>query len=89
MNHECKISLAAPRKSMSDYFFKNADADEVIFVHVGEGTLKTPYGEIPFGYGDYLVIPRGTIYQLEFKDSNNRLFKGIILERSEKSLVEK
>ena len=74
VNKDCKISLAAPSKSMDDYFFKNADADEVIFVHVGEGCLKTPYGNIDFGYGDYLVIPRGTIYQLHFKDDNNRLF---------------
>ncbi len=73
VNNDCKISLAAPRKSMEDYFFKNADADEVIFVHVGSGTLKTNYGNIPFEYGDYLVIPRGTTYQLVFKDANNRL----------------
>jgi homogentisate 1,2-dioxygenase len=74
VNKDCKISLAAPSKSMDSYFFKNADADEVIFVHVGTGTLKTPYGNIRFEYGDYLVIPRGTIYQLEFDNSNNRLF---------------
>ena len=73
VNNDCKISLAAPSKSMDTYFFKNADADEVLFVHVGSGALKTPYGKINFEYGDYLVIPRGTIYQLEFKDSNNRL----------------
>jgi homogentisate 1,2-dioxygenase len=74
VNDECKISLAAPRRSMSGYFFKNADADEVIFVHVGSGTLHTAYGNIPFSYGDYLVIPRGTTYQLSFQDENNRLF---------------
>ncbi len=74
VNNECKIVLAAPRKSMTDYFFKNADADECIFVHVGTGTLKTTYGNISFGYGDYLVIPRGTIYQLEFDTPDNRLF---------------
>lgn len=74
VNNDCKIILASPRKSMTDYFFKNADADEMIFVHIGEGVLKTMYGQIPFGYGDYLIIPRGTTYQLEFKDENNRLF---------------
>lgn len=73
VNNDCKISLAAPSKSMDTYFFKNADADEVLFVHVGSGALKTPYGKINFEYGDYLVIPRGTIYQLEFNNSNNRL----------------
>ncbi len=74
VNNECKIVLSAPRKSMTDYFFKNADADECIFVHVGTGTLKTMYGNISFGYGDYLVIPRGTIYQLHFDSPDNRLF---------------
>ena len=74
VNSDCHISLAAPLKSMTDYFYKNADADELIFVHEGSGKLLTPYGEIRFGYGDYLIIPRGTIYQLEFKDAKNRLF---------------
>lgn len=74
VNNDCKISLAAPRKSMEDYFFKNADADEVIFVHKGDGCLRTMYGNIDFAYGDYLVIPRGTIYQLEFNSTDNRLF---------------
>ncbi len=69
----CMLS-AAPSASMTDYFFKNADADEVIFVHEGTGLLKTLYGEIPFEYGDYLVIPRGVIYQLTFVNEKNRLF---------------
>ncbi len=74
VNNDCKIVLSAPTQSMTDYFFKNADADEVIFIHEGTGVLKTMYGKIPFEYGDYLVIPRGTIYQLDFNDANNRLF---------------
>jgi homogentisate 1,2-dioxygenase len=74
VNNDVHISLAATQKGMKDYFFKNADADEMIFVHEGEGVLRTMYGELPFGYGDYLVIPRGTIYQINFKDENNRLF---------------
>lgn len=73
VNNDCKIILAAPQKSTTEYFYKNADADEVIFVHVGSGILKTMYGNINFEYGDYLVIPRGTIYQMHFNDDNNRL----------------
>lgn len=72
-NSDLHMTTAAPRVSMTDYFYKNADADEVIFVHEGSGRLKTLYGNIPFEYGDYLVIPRGVIYQLEFKDAQNRL----------------
>jgi homogentisate 1,2-dioxygenase len=74
VNNDCHVVLAAPQQSMTDYFYKNADADEIIFVHEGSGVLKTMYGTITFGYGDYLVIPRGTIYQIEFTGMDNRLF---------------
>ena len=74
VNADLQISLAAPKKSMTDYFYKNSQADEVIFIHKGTGTLKTGFGKIKFSYGDYLVVPRGTIYQIEFDDENNRLF---------------
>lgn len=74
VNNDVHISLAAPYKSVANYFYKNADADEVIFVHEGSGVLKTMYGKLSFAYGDYLVIPRGTIYQIEFDTADNRLF---------------
>lgn len=73
-NQDLTLSSAAPTKSTSDYFVKNADADEVIFVHEGTGKLETVYGEIAFEYGDYLVIPRGTIYKINFDTPKNRLF---------------
>ncbi|MCH2197373.1 MAG: homogentisate 1,2-dioxygenase [Flavobacteriales bacterium] len=73
-NKDCTIILAAPKKSLTEYFYKNADADEVIFVHEGSGTLRTQLGNIEFAYGDYLVVPRGMIYQMSFNDENNRLF---------------
>lgn len=74
MNNDCHIVLAAPTKSLTEYFYKNADCDELIFVHKGSGKLRTLLGNIEFGYGDYLMIPRGMIYQIEFNDENNRLF---------------
>lgn len=73
-NNDLNITLAAPRASLTEYFYKNADADEVIFVHRGTGKLRTLLGNIPFGYGDYLVIPRGMIYQIAFDGTDNRLF---------------
>jgi len=73
VNDDLHIALAAPRKSLTNYFYKNADADEMIFVHEGSGKLRTMYGNLDFAYGDYLLIPRGTIYQIDFKDENNRL----------------
>lgn len=73
INYDLHISLAAPSGSMKRYFFKNSGADELIFVHRGEGVLQTMYGNISFSYGDHLLIPRGTVYQLNFKDNDNRL----------------
>ena len=64
VNNDCHLVLAAPQESMTDYFYKNTDADEILFVHEGKGVLRTMYGELPFDYGDYVVIPRGTIYQI-------------------------
>jgi homogentisate 1,2-dioxygenase len=72
-NSDCHISLAAPEQSMKDYFYKNADADELIFVHEGSGILHTLYGDLDFTAGDYIIIPRGTIYQMEFSGTLNRL----------------
>lgn len=74
VNNDLHISLAAPRKSITEYFLKNADADELIFIHEGSGTFHSIYGSMDFKYGDYIVIPRGTIFQLHFNDANNRLF---------------
>ena len=73
-NSDCIIYLASPQKSQTDYFYKNADSDEVIFVHEGSGILKTLLGTITFGEGDYLVIPRGMIFQMHFDQADNRLF---------------
>ncbi len=72
VNDDMHIGIAAPQKSMTNYYFKNADADEMIFIHKGSGKLKSMYGSIRFENGDYIIIPRGTIYQLEFDSEDNR-----------------
>jgi homogentisate 1,2-dioxygenase len=73
VNSDVHVSLAAPRSSMIDYFYKNADADELLFIHEGSGTLKSMFGEVPFEPGDYVLIPRGVIYQMHFDGEANRL----------------
>ncbi len=73
LNNTVQIGVAAPRQSLTNYFYKNADADELLFVHRGTGTLRTLLGNIPFEYGDYLLIPRGMIYQIAFDTEDNRL----------------
>lgn len=72
VNADIHIGLAAPLHG-NNYFYKNTDADELLFVHKGSGTLATMFGEVPFGQHDYLVIPRGTVYQIQFNDTDNRL----------------
>jgi len=73
VNSDVYLGVAAPRKSLTEYFYKNADADEMLFIHKGSGVLRTFLGNIEFSYGDYLIIPRGMIYQIEFSTSENRI----------------
>ena len=61
-NADVEISLCRPDSSM-DYFFRNGEGDEVIFVHEGSGTLETTFGDVPYKDGDYIVVPRGTTYR--------------------------
>ena len=74
VNSDLQIVLSAPTAKKVDYFYKNADCDEMIFIHKGTGKLRTFLGTIEFAYGDYLLIPRGIIYQLEFDSADNRHF---------------
>ncbi|RED50482.1 homogentisate 1,2-dioxygenase [Seonamhaeicola aphaedonensis] len=74
VNKDCAIVLAAPKQSTQNYFYKNTDADELIFVHKGTGTLRTMLGNLDFKYGDYLLVPRGIIYKIDFDTADNRLF---------------
>lgn len=66
VNAAMHIGLAAPMES-TPYFYKNADADELIFVSY------TMFGELNFTYGDYINIPRGTVYKIHFNTPDNRL----------------
>ena len=74
VNNDLNIMLSAPTNKSEDYFYKNTDGDEIIFVHKGTGTLRTFIGNIQFKEGDYLVIPRGTIYKINFDTNENRHF---------------
>lgn len=73
-NSDCNIILAAPKQSTREYFYKNTDADELIFIHKGTGKLRTLMGNLDFKYGDYLLVPRGIIYKIDFDTEDNRLF---------------
>jgi len=73
VNNDIYIALSAPRQSMKNYFFRNASAHEMLFVHKGSGWLKSVFGSLKFGYGDYIIIPKGTIYQIDFETNDNLL----------------
>lgn len=73
-NSDCHITLAAPKSKTSSYFYKNTDSDELIFIHKGTGVLRTMLGNLRFEYGDYLLVPRGVIYTIDFDTEDNRLF---------------
>lgn len=62
-NQDLQISLATLTKSY-EHFFRNADFDELFFIHAGEGIIETSYGKIAYKKGDYIIIPRGTTYKL-------------------------
>jgi homogentisate 1,2-dioxygenase len=61
-NDDVELWFARPAERM-DVFYRNGEGDECIFVHRGSGTLETIFGDVPYGNGDYLVIPRGTTYR--------------------------
>jgi homogentisate 1,2-dioxygenase len=71
-NDDVKMGVCVAASSM-EYAYKNADADELLFIHEGEGTLHSVFGNLPFHEGDYVVIPAGTMYQLEVTQTTRYL----------------
>ena len=71
-NDETRISFARLRAPMP-YTFRNADADELLFVHQGAGTFECDFGALAFEAGHYLVIPRGTAYRVLTQDQSSFL----------------
>lgn len=65
-NSDVEVYLGMREKPF-DTFFRNADHDEMFFIHEGEGTIETIYGHIPYVKGDYIIMPRGTTYKTYLK----------------------
>ena len=61
-NDDVEIAVCRPREAQ-EYFYRNGEGDEVIFVHEGRGELETTFGTLPYREHDYIVIPRGTTYR--------------------------
>lgn len=64
-NGDCVLSICLPAENSMKVYYKNGEADEVIFVHDGSGYLYSQFGKLRFVAGDYIVIPRTTIYKME------------------------
>src|SRR5262249_44272319 len=65
-NDDVILARCAPAQPATD-LYRNATADEILFIHQGQGTLQTMFGPLPFRPFDYVVIPRCTTYRLEFE----------------------
>ena len=72
-NNDLTIGVSNPKNSSKDVYYKNASCDELVFIHHGNGLLKTFLGDVEFCEGDYVIIPRGIIYQFEFNTKKNKI----------------
>lgn len=72
MNDDVSMALCMPSSKKMDYYYKNAEADELLFIHDGSGYLYSQFGKLKIQAGDYVVIPRTTIYKLEWDTSEIR-----------------
>ena len=66
-NSDVVISKAHVKESMKS-LYRNGNADEVLFIHTGSGIFKSNFGNMALTAGDYLVIPRGVIWQIDVKE---------------------
>lgn len=72
-NADCTIAVVRPTEPMA-YYYRNAQADELLFIHEGSGVLETTFGTLPYVEGDYLVVPRGTTWRaVAANDSAQRM----------------
>ena len=63
--------LVSRRSHPMPFYFRNADADELYFVHRGSGTIETDFGPLPFEPGDYINIPRAVTYRVVPETADN------------------
>ncbi|MEQ6167167.1 MULTISPECIES: homogentisate 1,2-dioxygenase [unclassified Ekhidna] len=72
-NKDVSMAICHPTSRKMDYYYKNGQADEVIFIHDGNGYLYSQFGKLRIKQGDYVVIPRTTIYRLEWDEGPLKL----------------
>ena len=67
-NDQCKIRFWQISQSM-ETLVRNADGDELLFIHAGEGEFYCDYGHLTVTQGDYVLIPRGTLWRIDVSQS--------------------
>lgn len=72
-NNDVTLGISRPNRSM-EYFYRNGQAYEVWFAHEGQGVMLSQFGVLPFGPGDYIVIPFGTTWQFRLDSDEARFF---------------
>ncbi|MCA1801219.1 MAG: homogentisate 1,2-dioxygenase [Rhodothermaceae bacterium] len=71
-NNDVQIALCRPIEKMN-YFYRNGEHDEMLFIHEGKGVLQTNFGKLTFEPFDYIYIPRGVTWQMTFDTDENRM----------------
>lgn len=65
-NADVTMGVVLPAEPLPEgTFYRNGEADELLFVHEGRGVCDTIFGPLPYGPGDYLVLPTGTTWRLD------------------------
>lgn len=72
-NQDIRIAICNPENLSMDYYYKNGEADEMIYLHDGSGYLDSQFGRLRIQKGDYVIIPRTTIYRIRFDEAPVRL----------------
>ena len=67
-NKDVSMAICRPSSRSMNYYYKNGQADEVIFLHDGYGWLYSQFGKLQIKQGDYVVIPRTTIYKVAWDE---------------------
>jgi homogentisate 1,2-dioxygenase len=71
-NADCEMSICMPAEAMN-YHYKNAMGDECIFIHHGSGTVYSTFGTLKFGPKDYIIVPKGVTYRMEFEHEKSEV----------------
>ncbi len=77
-NNDVSLGICNPKTQM-DYYYKNGEGDEIIFVHEGKGRMESQYGVLDYHEGDYIIIPRGVIHRFLLKSEKSRF---LVIESS-------